>query len=410
MENLLDRFLSYVKVDTQSDPESESIPSTAKQLEFGKKLVEELKRIGLTEVEQDQYGYIYATLEANTSTNMPVIGFIAHIDTAPDFTAENVNPQIHENYDGGDIVLNKEQNIILSPSDFPELNNYIGKTLITTDGTTLLGADDKAGVAAIVTAMEYLINHPEIKHGKIRIAFTPDEEIGRGADKFDVKKFAADFAYTIDGGQLGELQYENFNAAKATIKVKGRSVHPGTAKNQMINAMHVAMEFNSLLPPQERPEHTEGYEGFYHLISMKGDVENAELQYIIRDHDREKFEFRKKLVKEIATFLNNKYQKPIVTAEVEDQYYNMREKIEPVMYIIELAEKAMKELDIEPLIEPIRGGTDGSRLSYMGLPTPNLFTGGHNFHGRFEFIPLESLQKASEVIVKIAQLAGSVAK
>ncbi len=405
MENLLDRFLSYVKVDTQSDPESESIPSTAKQLEFGKKLVEELKRIGLTEVEQDQYGYIYATLEANTSTNMPVIGFIAHIDTAPDFTAENVNPQIHENYDGGDIVLNKEQNIILSPSDFPELNNYIGKTLITTDGTTLLGADDKAGVAAIVTAMEYLINHPEIKHGKIRIAFTPDEEIGRGADKFDVKKFAADFAYTIDGGQLGELQYENFNAAKATIKVKGRSVHPGTAKNQMINAMHVAMEFNSLLPPQERPEHTEGYEGFYHLISMKGDVENAELQYIIRDHDREKFEFRKKLVKEIATFLNNKYQKPIVTAEVEDQYYNMREKIEPVMYIIELAEKAMKELDIEPLIEPIRGGTDGSRLSYMGLPTPNLFTGGHNFHGRFEFIPLESLQKASEVIVKIAQLA-----
>ncbi len=404
MDSLLERFLRYVKIDTESDPESKSCPSSKKQFNLAKHLVEELNYMGMDEVSMDEHGYIMATLPANMDKEVASIGFIAHMDTSPDFSGKNVKPQFQKNYQGGDIVLNKEQNIILSPKDFPELNKYIGQDIITTDGTTLLGADDKAGVAAIMEAMQYLINHSEIKHGAIRVGFTPDEEIGRGADLFDVQKFKADFAYTIDGGEIGELEYENFNAALAKVIVKGRNVHPGTAKNQMINSMHIAMEYNELLPIVQRPEYTENYEGFYHLISMQGEVEESQLTYIVRDHDMEKFQAKKKFMEELTSFMNKKYGENTVQTELSDQYYNMREKIEPVMHIVDLAEKAMQEVGIKPKVQPIRGGTDGSKLSYMGLPTPNIFAGGHNFHGRFEYIPTESLQKAMEVIVKIAEL------
>ncbi len=408
MENLLNRFLRYAKIDTQSDENSQTTPSTEKQWKLAKILVEELKELGLSDAFVDDHCYVYATLKSNITDGhkVPTIGFIAHIDTSPDFTAEGVNPQIVKNYDGGDIVLNKEKNIVLSPKDFPELKNYIGQTLITTDGTTLLGADDKAGVAEIITAIEYLVNHPEIKHGTIRVAFTPDEEIGRGTKHFDVKGFGANFAYTLDGGEIGELQFENFNAAEAKLTIHGRNVHPGTAKNQMINSQHVAMELVSMLPVSERPEYTEGYEGFFHLISFTGSVEETHLHFIIRDHDRKKFEHKKAIMQHTVDFLNEKYRRELIDLDMHDQYYNMREKIEPVMYIVELAKQAMIQADIVPIIRPVRGGTDGAMLSYMGLPTPNIFTGGHNFHGRFEFIPLESMQKAVETVVGIILLAG----
>ncbi len=408
MENILDRFLRYVKIDTQSDENSESTPSTEKQWNLARLLVDELQALGLSDAYVDEYCYVYATLPSNITDgrNVPTIGFIAHMDTSPDFTAENANPQIIENYDGGDIILNKKENIVLSPKDFPELKNYIGQTLITTDGTTLLGADDKAGIAEIMSALEYLVNHPEIKHGTIKVAFTPDEEIGRGTKYFDIKGFGADFAYTLDGGEIGELQFENFNAAEAKLTIHGRNVHPGTAKNQMINSQHVAMELISMLPVSERPEYTEGYEGFFHLISFTGSVEETRLHFIIRDHDRHKFEHKKAIMQQAVQFINEKYRRNLIDLQLRDQYYNMREKIEPVMYIIELAKQAMIQADVVPIIRPVRGGTDGAMLSYMGLPTPNIFTGGHNFHGRFEFIPLESMRKATEVVIGIIQLAA----
>ncbi|MBN2663896.1 MAG: peptidase T [Bacteroidales bacterium] len=404
MNNLLERFIRYIKIDTESDNNSENTPSTSKQFNLAKILVEELKNLGLQDAHVDEKCYVMATLPSNIEKKVPTIGFIAHMDTSPDFSGKDVTPQIIKNYNGKDITLNENPKIILSTSDFPDLKKYVGKTLITTDGTTLLGADDKAGIAEIMTALEYLKKNPETKHGTLKIGYTPDEEIGRGADYFDVEKFNADFAYTIDGGPIGELEYENFNAAGAKITVLGRNVHPGTAKNQMINAQHIAMEFNSLLPSNQRPEHTEKYEGFFHLISFIGDVERTELQYIIRDHDKKLFKKKKKLMLQIADFLNNKYQRELIQAEIKDQYLNMKEKIEPVMHIVELAEKAMKQVDVKPNIKAIRGGTDGARLSFMGLPTPNIFGGGHNFHGKFEFIPLESMQKAVEVIVKIIEL------
>ncbi len=408
MENLLHRFINYVKIDTQSDENSQNTPSTEKQWTLARMLVDELQSLGLTDAYVDEYCYVYATLPSNITDGrkVPTIGFIAHMDTSPDFTAEKVNPQIVENYDGGDIVLNKEQNIVLSPKDFPELKNYIGQTLITTDGTTLLGADDKAGIAEIMTALEYLTHHPEIKHGTIKVAFTPDEEIGRGTKYFDVKGFGADFAYTLDGGEIGELQFENFNAAEAKLTIHGRNVHPGTAKNQMINSQHVAMELISMLPANERPEYTEGYEGFFHLISFTGNVEQTNLHFIIRDHDRKKFEHKKNLLQRAVQLINDKYQRQIIDMELRDQYYNMREKIEPVMHIIELAKQAMIQAEVVPIIRPVRGGTDGAMLSYMGLPTPNIFTGGHNFHGRFEFIPFQSMQKATQVVINIITLAA----
>ncbi|TCS84004.1 peptidase T [Tepidibacillus fermentans] len=404
MSKVVERFLNYVKYDTRSNDESTTVPTTPGQMVLAKAIAEELKQIGLQEVEVDVKGYVYATLPSNIEKEVPTIGFIAHMDTSPDMTGTNVNPQIVKNYDGGDIVLNKEQNIVLSPKQFPELKNYIGKTLITTDGTTLLGADDKAGVAEIVTAMEYLIQHPEIPHGKIRIGFTPDEEVGKGADHFDVEGFGADFAYTIDGGPIGELEYENFNAAGAKVRIRGRNVHPGTAKNKMINSMLVANEYIASLPENETPVHTEGYEGFYHLISMKGEVEETTLQYIIRDFDKTSFENRKKTMVEMADKINQKYGEGICTVELKDQYYNMKEKIEPVKHIVDTAFEAMREVGIEPIVKPIRGGTDGARLSYMGLPTPNIFAGGHNFHGRYEFIPTFAMEKAVEVILKIVEL------
>lgn len=406
MEHLLERFLKYVKIDTQSNEESNTSPSTDKQWNLAHLLVQELKSIGLNDAFVDEHCYVYASLPSNITDgrNIPTVGFIAHIDTSPEFTAENVNPQIIKNYDGQEIILNKEKNMILSPKDFPELKNYIGKTLITTDGTTLLGADDKAGIAEIITAIEYLVNNPQIKHGTIKIAFTPDEEIGRGTKHFDIQTFDADFAYTLDGGEIGELQFENFNAAEAKITINGRSVHPGTAKNKMINSQNVALELLSMLPQHQRPEYTENYEGFYHLISFKGNVSQTKLHLIIRDHDRKKFEQKKSLLNKIVEIINYKYQNPIVDLTIKDQYYNMREKIENVMHIIDVAKQAMIMTDIIPLIKPIRGGTDGAMLSYMGLPTPNLFTGGHNFHGPYEYIPLESMQKATEVIINIIQL------
>ena len=403
MDHLLDRFLRYVKIDTQSDPESTTFPSTKKQFELLKLLVEEMKGYGIEDVEMDNNGYVMATIPSNIDKNVPTVGFIAHVDTSPDMPGLNVNPQIIENYDGKVIKLNDR--VKLSPVEFPHLLKYKGQTLITTDGTTLLGADDKAGVAEIMTAAEYLMSHPELKHGKIRIGFTPDEEIGKGADYFDVKKFGADFAYTLDGGEIGELEFENFNAALAKIKINGKNVHPGTAKDVMINSMLVAMELNEMLPPNQRPEHTQKYEGFYHLVSFKGSVEESEIQYIVRDHDKDKFEYKKQLFEEAVHFINKKYGS-IVELELKDQYYNMREKIEPVFHIIEIAKNAFEAVGVEPNIKAIRGGTDGARLSYMGLPTPNIFAGGHNFHGKYEYVPLHSMQKSVQVILKIAELVG----
>ena len=406
MEKLLPRFLEYVTTDTQSDPYSKTTPSTEKQWDLAKKLVMELHQIGMQEVSIDANAYIMATLPSNMDKKVPTIGFISHLDTSPDFSGKNVKPQIIENYDGKDIVLNKSKGIVLSPDYFEDLLLYKGQTLITTDGTTLLGADDKAGIAEIITAMEYLIQHPEIKHGKIRVAFTPDEEIGRGAHKFDVEKFGADWAHTMDGSQVGELEFENFNAAKATLKITGKSVHPGYAKNKMVNAIGIAHEFLGLLPPREVPEHTSGIEGFFHVHKIKGEIEKAEIELIIRDHDAVHFEARKTLITEIVAKLNQKHG-DFVVAEIEDQYRNMREKVEPVFHIVEIAEEAMESLGIEPIIKPIRGGTDGSQLSFMGLPCPNIFAGGHNFHGKYEYVPLESMEKAVKVIVKICELTAS---
>jgi tripeptide aminopeptidase len=402
---LIDRFFRYIKIDTQSDPENEDVfPSTEKQWVLAKMLEKELIEMGMSDVSLDENCYIMATLPANVDTSIPVIGFIAHIDTSPDFSGTNVNPQIHENYNGGDIVLNAAENIILSPKDFEDLLLYKGQTLITTDGTTLLGADDKAGVTEIMAAMEYLLKHPEIKHGTIKIGFTPDEEVGKGAHMFDVAKFGAEWAYTMDGSTVGELEFENFNAAGAKLIATGKIVHPGYAKNKMINSMLYANEFVQALPAEEVPEKTSGYEGFYHLHSIKGDVERTELYYIIRDHDRAKFEARKDLFAQLAVDLNTKYGKKIFATEIKDQYYNMREKVEPVMHIVDIAEEAMKELNITPLIKAIRGGTDGSQLSYKGLPCPNIFAGGHNFHGRYEFVAAEAIEKATHVILKIVEL------
>ncbi len=403
-KHITDRFVSYVTIDTESDPKSETTPSTAKQWDLANALVEELKSIGLEDVSIDENAYIMATLPANINEDVPTIGFISHFDTSPDFTGANVKPQIIEEYDGKDILLNEKESIILSPDDFQDLRQYKGQTLITTDGTTLLGADDKAGITEIVTAMEYLVQHPEIKHGKIRVGFTPDEEIGRGAHKFDVSKFGADWAYTMDGSQIGELEYENFNAAGANVVIKGKIVHPGYAKGKLVNSMYIAQDFINSLPRMETPEHTSDREGFFHLHNMNGDVEKTELQYIIRDHDREHFEARKEVMIKLANDINSQYGKEVITIDIKDQYYNMREKIEPVMHIVDIAEEAMKSLDIKPLIKPIRGGTDGSQLSFMGLPCPNIFAGGHNFHGRYEYVPVESMIKAVEVIVKIAKL------
>tara|TARA_B110000503_G_scaffold62466_1_gene98929 strand:- start:12947 stop:14188 length:1242 start_codon:yes stop_codon:yes gene_type:complete len=403
-KHILNRFISYVKIDTESDPKSTSTPSTLKQWDLANKLAEELKAIGMQDVNIDANAYIMATLPSNVPHKVPAIGFVSHFDTSPDFTAANVKPQIIENYDGSAIVLNTKENIILSPDYFEDLLLYKGQTLITTDGTTLLGADDKAGVCEIVSAMEYLIQHPEIKHGPIKVGFTPDEEIGRGAHKFDVEKFGAEWAYTMDGSQIGELEYENFNAAAALIKVNGKIVHPGYAKGKMINSMYYASQFIEALPKNETPEQTEGYEGFYHLHSMEGKVEATELSYIVRDHDRTKFEARKRYLLDLVDSLNKEIGYMVYEIETKDQYYNMKEMVVPVMHIVDIAEAAMKELNIKPLIKPIRGGTDGSQLSFMGLPCPNIFAGGHNFHGRYEYVPLESILSAIKVICKIAEL------
>lgn len=405
MQNIIDRFLSYVTIDTQSDSSSKTTPSTKKQWDLANLLVKELKKIGMKEVTIDNNAYIMATLPSNLDKEVPTIGFISHFDTSPDYSGTHVNPQIVKDYDGQDIVLNEKENIILSPDYFEDLLQYKGQTLITTDGTTLLGADDKAGITEIITAMEYLVQHPEIKHGKIRVGFTPDEEIGRGAHKFDVKKFGADWAYTMDGSQIGELEYENFNAASAKITIKGKSVHPGYAKGKMVNAVGISNEFIALMPMEEVPEQTWRREGFFHIHHIKGNVEHAEFEMIIRDHDRNKFEQRKVLLNKITEQLNEKHR-DCITLEMKDQYYNMREKIEPVFYIVEIAKKAMESIDIKPIIKPIRGGTDGSQLSFMGLPCPNIFAGGHNFHGKYEYVPVESMQKAVEVIVKICELVA----
>ncbi|AMC10079.1 peptidase T [Lutibacter profundi] len=410
MQNITDRFVKYITIDTQSDPENSAFPSTEKQWDLARILVDELQEIGMQNVTLDDNCYVMATLPSNVDFKVPTIGFISHIDTSPDYSGTNVNPQFHPNYNGEDIILNKEKNIILSPSYFEDLLLYKGKTLITTDGTTLLGADDKAGIAEIVTAMEYLIKHPEIKHGKIRVAFTPDEEVGKGAGMFDVKKFGADWAYTMDGSQVGELEYENFNAAGAKVTINGKIVHPGYAKGKMINSMLIANDFIAALPKDEVPEKTEGYEGFYHLYAMKGEVEKTELQYIIRDHDLKLFQERKETFQKVADDLNKKIGSTTVEVEIKDQYFNMREKIEPVMHIVDIAEEAMKQLGIKPLIKAIRGGTDGSQLSYKGLPCPNIFAGGHNFHGRYEYVAVESMQLATDVIVKIAQITTERAK
>ena len=403
-KHILNRFISYVKIDTESDPKSTSTPSTPKQWDLANKLAEELKSIGMQDVSIDANAYIMASLPSNVAHKVPTVGFVSHFDTSPDFTAANVKPQIIENYDGSDIVLNKEENIVLSPDYFEDLLLYKGQTLITTDGTTLLGADDKAGICEIISAMEYLIQHPEIKHGPIKVGFTPDEEIGRGAHKFDVEKFGADWAYTMDGSQIGELEYENFNAAGAVIKVNGKIVHPGYAKGKMINSMYYATRFIEALPKNETPEQTEDYEGFYHLHSMEGKVEATELSYIVRDHDRTKFEARKQHLLDLVKTLNKDIGHAVFEIDIKDQYYNMKEMVLPVMHIVDIAEAAMRELNIQPLIKPIRGGTDGSQLSFMGLPCPNIFAGGHNFHGRYEYVPLESILSATEVICKIAEL------
>jgi len=410
MQHLINRFISYVTIDTESDSSSETTPSTQKQWDLANKLVEELKAIGMHEVSIDDKAYIMATLPSNVDYEVPTIGFISHFDTTPDFTGANVKPKIVPNYDGGDIVLNAKQNIILSPKYFKDLLQYKGQTLITTDGTTLLGADDKAGITEIVTAMEFLIKNPEIKHGKIRVGFTPDEEIGRGAHHFDVEKFGCDWAYTMDGSQIGELEYENFNAASAKITFKGKSVHPGYAKGKMINSMLIANDFIHELPKGETPQETKGYEGFFHVHHLTGSIEETVLELIIRDHNKKKFEKRKELIAKITRKFNKKFAKQfeedIVIVEVKDQYYNMKEKVLPVKHIVDIAEKAMKDLGIKPIIKPIRGGTDGCQLSYKGLPCPNIFAGGHNFHGKYEYVPVESMQKAVEVIIKIAELTA----
>lgn len=401
---IINRFIAYAKVDTQSNDGSASCPSTPGQWDLARMLVNELKEIGMQEVTIDGNCYVMATLPANTDKAVPTIGFLAHVDTATELTGAGVNPQVHDGYDGGDITLNEALNVVLSPREFPELAGYKGHTLITTDGTTLLGADDKAGIAEIMTAMHYLIQHPEIKHGRIRVAFTPDEEIGRGPHKFDVAAFDAVYAYTMDGGPLGELQYESFNAAGATVTVKGKNVHPGTAKGKMVNAAKIAMELHGKLPANEAPEYTEGYEGFFHLSSFQGTVEEAQLRYLIRDHDRERFNGRKAELSGIVNQLNAKYGQERITLELKDQYYNMGEKIEPVKEVVDIAKQAMERLGIKPVIEPIRGGTDGSQLSYMGLPTPNIFTGGENYHGRYEYVSVDNMLKAVNTIVEIAKL------
>ena len=404
-KTLKDRFLRYVKFETRSDEKSETIPSTPTQIEFAKILVRELEEIGMENVYVNDACFVNATLPGNIDKDVPVIGFIAHMDTA-DFNAVNVNPQIVENYDGKDIVLNEAKDIVLSVEEFPNLKNYVGKTVITTDGTTLLGADDKAGIVEIVEAMKYLIEHPEIKHGTVKVAFGPDEEIGRGADNFNVEEFGADFAYTMDGGPVGELEYESFNAAGAVFKIRGKSVHPGTAKGKLINASLIAAEVVNSFPADEVPEKTEGYEGFYFLDKISANCEEAELSYILRDHDREKFEMKKKFAANVAKKINEKYGKELVSVEIKDQYYNMGEIIKDHMNVVEIAEKAMKNLGIKPIIQPIRGGTDGSKISFMGLPTPNIFAGGENFHGKYEFVALESMILATDVIVEIVKLNG----
>ena len=404
-ETLKDRFLRYVKFETRSDEKSETIPSTPTQLEFAKILARELEDIGMENVYVNDACFVNATLPGNIDKEVPVIGFIAHMDTA-DFNATNINPQIVENYDGKDIVLNDAKDIVLSVEEFPNLKNYVGKTVITTDGTTLLGADDKAGIVEIVEAMKYLIEHPEIKHGTVKVAFGPDEEIGRGADNFNVEEFGADFAYTMDGGPVGELEYESFNAAGAVFKIKGKSVHPGTAKGKLINASLIAAEVVNSFPADEVPEKTEGYEGFYFLDKINSNCEEAELSYILRDHDREKFEAKKKFAADVAKKINEKYGKELVSVEIKDQYYNMGEIIKNHMNVVEIAKKAMENLGIKPVIEPIRGGTDGSKISFMGLPTPNIFAGGENFHGKYEFVALESMILATDVIVEIVKLNG----
>ena len=400
--NLIDRFLKYVTFDTQSDELTNMTPSTPGQMVFAEFLKKELEDLGLTEISLDENGYLMATLPANCEKDIPTIGFIAHLDTSPDMSGKNVKPRIVRNYDGKTITLNQNQNIELSPEEFPELLNYIGEDLIVTDGTTLLGADDKAGIAEIVSAIEYLMAHPEIKHGKIRVAFNPDEEIGMGAHKFDVELFGCEFAYTMDGGAVGELEFENFNAASAKVTIKGRNVHPGSAKHKMINSMRVATQFIVMLPRWETPEHTEGYEGFYHLVGIQGTVEETVLNYIIRDHDRARFESRKREIEHLVNKTNSEYP-GCCSVEIKDQYYNMREKIEPVMHIIELAEQAMREAGVEPKVQPIRGGTDGAQLSFKGLPCPNIFAGGENFHGRYEYVPISSMEKAMNVIVNICK-------
>ena len=405
-QEIIDRFLSYVKIDSQSDETSDTTPSTEKQWDLANKLKEELQAMGMQDVSIDENAYVMATLPSNVDYQVPVIGFVSHFDTTPDFSGTNVNPQIIENYDGKDIVLNKEKNIILSPDYFSDLLQYEGQTIITTDGTTLLGADDKAGITEIMEAMKYLLNNPQIKHGDIRICFTPDEEIGRGAHKFDVEKFGAEWAYTMDGSQVGELEFENFNAAGAVVKVSGKSVHPGYAKNKMINSMYIAMDFINSLPRLETPEHTEDRQGFFHLSAIEGDVEETTLHYIIRDHDREHFEARKEMMRDLAQEICSQQERDCVSVEIKDQYFNMREKVEPVMHIVDIAEEAMKQVNVTPIIKPIRGGTDGAQLSFKGLPCPNIFAGGHNFHGKYEYVPVESMQKAVEVIVKIAELTA----
>jgi tripeptide aminopeptidase len=404
-QEIIDRFISYITIDTESDPTSNTTPSTEKQWDLARKLHDELLAMGMSNVSIDENAYVMATLPSNVEHEVPAIGFISHFDSTPDFTGKDIKPQIIESYDGGDIPL-KGSDLVLSPDYFESLKNYIGQTIITTDGTTLLAADDKAGITEIMTAVKHLIEHPEIKHGPIKVGFTPDEEIGRGAHKFDVEKFGAEWAYTMDGSQIGELEYENFNAAGAVITIHGKIVHPGYAKGKMINSMYIAQEFIDSLPRLETPEHTEGYQGFFHLHNMKGAVEKTELHYIIRDHDREHFEARKEVLQQLASDLNAQHGREVIEVEINDQYYNMREKVEPVMHIVDIAEKAMKELGITPLIKPIRGGTDGSQLSYMGLPCPNIFAGGHNFHGPYEYVPVESMIKATEVIIKIAELVA----
>ena len=406
MNSLVERFLKYVQIDTDSNPESNACPSSEIQWDLAKVIVEDLKALGMEDITLDENCYIMATLPANCDEDIPAIGFIAHMDTAPSYNGRGVKPRIVENYNGEDIVLNSEENVVLSPKDFAHMKNYVGQDLIVTDGSSLLGADDKAGIVEIIEAIKYLKEHPEIKHGVVKVGFTPDEEIGRGADLFDVQKFDCKFAYTVDGGELGELEYENFNAASATVKIQGRDIHPGSAKNSMINSIMIAMELNAMLPCDQRPEHTENYEGFFLLDELTGTVENTKMEYIIRDHSMRKFNEKKIIIKDAVQYLAKKYKDAKIEIEVKDSYYNMREKIEPVMYIIDLAKKSMEELEIAPNIRPIRGGTDGARLSYRGLPCPNLFTGGHNFHGRFEYICIQSMEKARDLIVKIAENVG----